>query len=45
MKGTLDSIPIERAEPTPEISPGLCLDKAYDNKDTRELVRTRQETR
>jgi putative transposase len=38
LRATLDSIPIERPEPTPETPQGLCLDKAYDNKETRELV-------
>ncbi len=38
LKGTLDSIPIERPKPTPEQPQGLCLDKAYDNAAVRELV-------
>ena len=38
LKGTLDSIPIERPEPTPERPQGLCLDKAYDNTEVRGLV-------
>ena len=38
LKDMLDSIPIERPEPTPEAPQGICLDKAYDNKETRELV-------
>ena len=38
LKGTLDSIPIERPQPTLERPQGLCLDKAYDNRETRELV-------
>ena len=40
LKGTLDSIPIERPKPTLEKPQGLCLDKAYDNKETRELITT-----
>lgn len=40
LKGTLDSIPIERPEPTPKRPQGLCLDKGYDNKETRELAAT-----
>ena len=40
LKETLDSIPIGRPESTPETPQGICLDKAYDNKDTRELVNT-----
>ena len=38
MKPTLDSIPIERPAPTPEAPQGICLDKAYDNVETRKLV-------
>ncbi len=38
LKATLDSIPIERPEPTAEQPQGLCLDRAYDNTDSRELV-------
>ncbi|MGZ6590311.1 MAG: IS5 family transposase [Solirubrobacteraceae bacterium] len=38
LKGTLDSIPIARPEPTEQAPQGICLDKAYDNADTRELV-------
>ena len=38
LRATLDSIPIERPEPTPKRPQGLCLDKAYDNQESRELV-------
>ncbi len=38
LKATLDSIPIERPKPTPEAPQGICLDKAYDNTEVRELV-------
>jgi putative transposase len=38
LKGTLDSIPVERPKPTPEAPQGLCLDKAFDNAETRGLV-------
>jgi len=38
LKETLDSLPIERPKPTEEAPQGLCLDKAYDNQETRELV-------
>jgi putative transposase len=38
LEGTLDSIPITRPEPSAEKPQGLCLDKAYDSKGTRELV-------
>jgi putative transposase len=40
LKDTLDSIPIKRPRPTPKRPQGLCLDKGYDNKETRELVTT-----
>jgi len=40
LKGTLDSIPIGRPQPTPVRPQGLCLDKGYDNEETRELVAT-----
>src|SRR5205823_10117738 len=36
---TLESIPVERPEPTTEEPQGRCLDKGYDYDDTRELVR------
>src|ERR1019366_1592666 len=38
LKGTLDSIPIERPKPTKRQPQGICLDKAYDNAEVRELV-------
>ena len=38
-EATLESIPVERPEPTQERSQGMCLDKGYDYDDTRELVR------
>ena len=38
LKPTLDSIPIERPEPTPEAPQGLCLDKAYDNTESNDLA-------
>src|SRR4051794_39539973 len=34
---TLESIPVERPEPTEEAPQGMCLDKGYDYDDTREL--------
>ena len=37
-EATLESIPVERPEPTPERPQGMCLDKGYDYDDTRELV-------
>ena len=38
---TLDSVPIERPEPTPEQPQGLCLDRGYDYDSVRELVSER----
>jgi putative transposase len=38
LKPTLDSIPIERPDPTPEAPQGICLDRAYDNSEVRHLV-------
>ncbi|WP_435009526.1 IS5 family transposase [Tundrisphaera lichenicola] len=39
VEATLESIPVERPEPTEEEPQGMCLDKGYDYEDTRELVR------
>ena len=36
LKGTLDSNPIERPEPTEESPQGICLDGASDNGEVRE---------
>jgi transposase len=38
LKDTLDSIPIERPNPTTEQPQGICLDRAYDNTEVRDLV-------
>lgn len=38
-EATLESIPVERPEPTEGEPQGMCLDKGYDYEDTRELVR------
>jgi putative transposase len=38
-EATLESIPVERPEPTADRPQGMCLDKGYDYDDTRELVR------
>jgi putative transposase len=38
LEPTLDSIPITRPRPTEEAPQGLCLDKGYDNAESRELV-------
>ena len=37
-EATLESIPVDRPEPTEEEPQGMCLDKGYDYDDTRELV-------
>ena len=36
---TLESIIVERPEPTEEHPQGMCLDKGYDYDDTRDLIR------
>ncbi len=38
LKPTLDSIPIERPKPTEQAPQGICLDKAYDNQESRDVV-------
>jgi len=38
LKSTLESIPIPRPEPTAAEPQGICLDKAYDNAEVRDLV-------
>src|SRR5262245_27972657 len=38
VEATLESIPVDRPEPTPESPQGMCLDKGYDYDDTRALV-------
>jgi len=38
LKGTLDSIPIKRPKPKRKRPQGLCLDRAYDNHEVRELI-------
>jgi putative transposase len=37
-EATLESIPVDRPEPTEERPQGMCLDKGYDYDDTRGLV-------
>lgn len=37
-EATIDSVPIERPDPTPEHPQGVCLDKAYDHDFVRELL-------
>jgi putative transposase len=38
LKQTLDSIPVQRPEPTKDAPQGACLDKAYDNQEVRDLL-------
>ena len=38
LEPTLNSIPIERPEPTPERPQGLCLDRGYDSPPMRDLA-------
>jgi putative transposase len=38
VRATLESIPIERPEPTPERPQNFCGDKIYDCKDVRQTV-------
>lgn len=40
VRATLESIPIQRPEPTPESPQGLCMDKGYDFDEIRKLVET-----
>ena len=35
---TIDSIPVERPEPTPEEPQGMCLDKGYDYDEVRGIL-------
>lgn len=37
-RATLESIPVERPEPTPASPQGLCLDKGYDYEEVRRLA-------
>jgi IS5 family transposase len=38
VRETLESIPVERPEPTPEPPQGICLDKGYDYDEVRQIV-------
>jgi putative transposase len=38
VRATLESIPVERPEPTPEEPQGMCLDKGYDYDEVRQIV-------
>jgi putative transposase len=37
-RATIESIPVERPEPTPDTPQGMCLDKGYDYDEVRELL-------
>lgn len=37
---TIESIVVERPEPTEEQAQGMCLDKGYDYDEVREILRT-----
>jgi putative transposase len=39
VEATLESIPVERPEPSAEKPRGMCMDKGYDYDDPRDLVR------
>ena len=41
---TIDSVPIDRPDPTPDQPQGACLDKAYDHEFVRELLAERDLT-
>ena len=36
---TIDSVPVERPEPTPDEPQGMCLDKGYDYDEVRDLLK------
>ena len=38
VEATLESIPVDRPEPTPEQPQGLCMDQGYDYDEVRQLV-------
>jgi putative transposase len=38
LKETIQSIPIQRPEPTPQTPQGMCLDKGYDYNEVRALL-------
>jgi putative transposase len=38
VRATLESIPVERPEPTPEQPQGMCMDKGYDYDEVRQIV-------
>jgi putative transposase len=38
LRETIESIPVDRPEPTPNAPHGACLDKGYDYNEVRELL-------
>ena len=38
VEATLESIPVDRPEPTPAHKQGMCMDKGYDFDEVRELL-------
>lgn len=38
VQATLDSIPVERPQPTPHTPQGMCMDKGYDYQPVREAI-------
>lgn len=43
-EATIESVPVERPDPTPDQPQGVCLDKAYDHDFVRELLDERDLT-
>jgi len=39
VEATIESIPVERPEPTEQESQGMCMDKGYDYGEVRDLVK------
>lgn len=39
VEATIESIPVERPEPTPAKKQGMCMDKGYDYDDVREIMK------
>lgn len=39
VEATVDSIPIDRPEPTAKKKQGMCMDKGYDFDEVRELIK------
>jgi putative transposase len=37
-RATIESVPIDQPDPTPEAPQGVCLDKGYDYREVRDLL-------